>query len=145
VKHDRVKVLVFSVAGDVHGIITFGIRCTSLDIVEARGRIIVGRIRVGASAGELGQDFLAQPLQRGCVALGTDAAEHWVGWEPLKEDVQKMFDSVDYSKISIREQVIKISKSGDVAWFSEILDFQVEVQGEQVNDPGTRFTGVLEK
>jgi len=79
------------------------------------------------------------------VTFGTDAAEHWIGWEPLKEDVQKMFDSADYSKISIREQVIKISKSGDVAWFSEILDFQVEVQGEQVNNPGIRFTGVLEK
>jgi hypothetical protein len=79
------------------------------------------------------------------VCFGTDAAERWVGWVSLKESLQKQFDAVENTKISAKDQVIMISQSADVAWFSYIMDAQVELQGDQVNFEGMRVTGVLEK
>ena len=79
------------------------------------------------------------------VTFGTDAAERWVGWEALNESLQKQFESFETKGISIRDQVIKISELGNVAWFSEIGDWDLLAQGEPVSLKGMRFSGVLEK
>ena len=79
------------------------------------------------------------------VFFGTDAAERWVGWEPLKESMQKQFDSVDNTHLKIRELVIKVHNSGEVAWVSLLWDFKGEAMGEQFSIEGARVTGVLEK
>ena len=46
------------------------------------------------------------------VNFGTDAAERWVGYTALKEAVQKQFDSFESTKMTVRDQVIKVHKSG---------------------------------
>jgi ketosteroid isomerase-like protein len=79
------------------------------------------------------------------VCFGTDAAERWVGWESLKESLQKQFDAFENTKLSVKDQVIKISQSTDVAWMSYITDAQAEVQGDLVKFEGIRGTAVFEK
>jgi ketosteroid isomerase-like protein len=79
------------------------------------------------------------------VNLGTDAAERWVGWEPFKNSIEKQFASLEETDISVREQVIKVHKSGEVAWFSEFMDLKGKAQGQPYALEGARFTGVLEK
>ncbi len=79
------------------------------------------------------------------VTFGTDAAERWVGWEALNESIQKQFESFDNFEISVTNQVLKISESGKVAWFSEVMDWDLTAQGEPVSMKGTRITGVIEK
>jgi ketosteroid isomerase-like protein len=79
------------------------------------------------------------------VNFGTDAAERWVGYETLKESVQQQFAAFDSTKLSVRDQVIKVHDSGNVAWFSEVADWDVAAQGQPVHIAGSRITGVLEK
>ena len=79
------------------------------------------------------------------VNFGTDAAEKWVGWESLKESIERQFKSMDVENISIKDQVIKVHKSGEVAWFSEVIDFSGKTQGQPFNVEGFRLTGTLEK
>ena len=79
------------------------------------------------------------------VNYGTDAAEYFVGWEALKESAQKMFPSFENIKLTVKDQVIKVHPSGNVAWFSEIADWDLVVEGKPVRSEGCRFTGVLEK
>lgn len=79
------------------------------------------------------------------VNFGTDANERLVGWEELKELMQKQFASTENSKLSIKDRVIKVHESGKVAWFSEIIDWNLESQGQEVELKGLRTTGVLEK
>lgn len=79
------------------------------------------------------------------VVYGSDAPEQWVGWEPLKESVKKMFPSLENTKIKVKEQVIKVHPSGNVAWFSQVWDWDLVVEGKAVHSDGQRFTGVLEK
>ena len=59
------------------------------------------------------------------VNFGTDAAERWIGYTALKEAVQKQFDAFESTKMTVRDQVIKVHKSGEAAWFSEIADWNV--------------------
>jgi len=79
------------------------------------------------------------------INFGTDAAEKWVGWETLKESMERQFKSIDIDNFSIKDQVIRVHKSGEVAWFSEVLDFTGKTQGKPFTVEGFRLTGVLEK
>ena len=79
------------------------------------------------------------------VNYGSDAAEHFVGWEALKESVEKMLPSLENTKITVKDQVIKVHPSGNVAWFSEVWDWNLVVEGKPVHSGDQRLTGVLEK
>jgi hypothetical protein len=79
------------------------------------------------------------------INFGTDAAERWVGYETLREAVRKQFDAFKNARLTVREQVIKVHKSGEVAWFSEIVDWNVIAMGDTIEIKDSRFTGVLEK
>jgi len=79
------------------------------------------------------------------IIFGTDAAEHWIGWEPMIEAQKRFFESTEESDISIRDQVIKVHKSAEVAWFSELMDWNGVIQGEPFSFEGIRLTGVMEK
>ncbi len=79
------------------------------------------------------------------VSFGTDAAERFVGWEQGKESLQNAFASFENTKISVKDQVVKVHQSGEVAWFSEIIDWDLLAQGQPVKLQGIRLTGVLEK
>ena len=79
------------------------------------------------------------------VNFGTDAGERWVGWDAMKASMEQQFAAFEDSKVSIRNQVIKVRDSGQVAWFSEIMDWSTMTQGQQVDLKGIRLTGILEK
>ena len=79
------------------------------------------------------------------VNYGSDAAEHFVGWEALKESVEKMLPSLENTKITVKDQVIKVHPPGNVAWFSEVWDWDLVVEGKPVHSGDQRLTGVLEK
>jgi len=79
------------------------------------------------------------------VNSGTDAAEYFVGWESLKESVEKMLPSLEKIKITVKDQVVKVHHSGEVAWFSEVWDWDLVVEGKPMRSEGQRLTGVLEK
>ncbi len=79
------------------------------------------------------------------VNFGTDAAERWVGWDALKDSVEKQFASFDKTKLTVRDQSIKVDPSGNVAWFSEVADWDIVAQGKPAHIEGSRITGVLEK
>lgn len=79
------------------------------------------------------------------VNFGTDAAERWVGWDALKDSVEKQFAFFDKTKLTVKDQSIKVNSLGNVAWFSEVADWDVIAQGEPTHIEGSRITGVLEK
>jgi len=68
------------------------------------------------------------------------------GFEDFKK-AEKFWSSPDFKAIryEIRDLKIKISKSGDTAWFFCILDDINEWKGQPANWENTRWTGVLEK
>jgi ketosteroid isomerase-like protein len=79
------------------------------------------------------------------VSFGTDAAERFVGYDALRKSVEAQFASFDGSKLTVRDEVVKASRGGDAAWFSEVVDWDTKAGGQPVNLKGCRFTGVLEK
>lgn len=79
------------------------------------------------------------------VNFGTDRAERWVGWQKLKESVEKQFASFDNIKLTVKDQVIQVNRTGNSAWFSEVVDWDMTIQGESNHIEGSRITGVLVK
>lgn len=79
------------------------------------------------------------------VVYGSDAPEHWVGWKALEEAVRQMLPVLDNVTVTVREQTIKLHRDGEVAWFSEIWDWDYSIEGNPVHSEGQRLTGVLEK
>ena len=79
------------------------------------------------------------------VHIGTDTGEYWVGWEHLKKDTIQMFDGLKSYKADIRDLRITLSRSGDVAWFTFLLDTVVQTEQEKVQTKNGRYSGVMEK
>jgi len=79
------------------------------------------------------------------IVFGTDAAERFVGYEPFAESVKKQFESFEEAKYTSRERVIKVHKSGEVAWASMLVDVRGKTQGQPFAVEGWRITGVFEK
>jgi Tol biopolymer transport system component len=68
------------------------------------------------------------------------------GFEEFKK-AERLWMSPNFKAVryEIRDLRIKLSKSGDVAWFFCILDDINEWKGQPANWENTRWTGVLEK
>ncbi len=77
------------------------------------------------------------------VNYGSDALEYVVGWESLKESVEGMLPSLQNIKITVKDQVIKVHHSGEMAWFSEVWDWDLVAEGKRVRSEGQRLTGVF--
>ena len=78
------------------------------------------------------------------VIIGTDSSERIIGWDNLKEVLEKQFAGTESSKLTVKDQVIKVNKSGTAAWFSEVIDWDITFSGEASTIEGLRTTGVLE-
>ena len=79
------------------------------------------------------------------VLFGTEGDEQMVGFAAINKAMSRQFDEVENTLINISEQKIKISKDGNIAWFSQVLDYNFNYQGEYMTFEGIRSTGVMEK
>ena len=79
------------------------------------------------------------------VTFGTDASERWVGFDAVRDSFAKQVGAFEVEKIDTKDQVIKIAISGKVAWFSQVVDWQIASNGNSQTISGIRVTGVLEK
>ena len=78
------------------------------------------------------------------VSFGTDDVERWQGWGALEESIKEQFASFNVLGIKRKNKTIKYSQTGDTAWFSEVVDWEVLSAGQKASLEGIRFTGVLE-
>lgn len=69
------------------------------------------------------------------------------GFEALKKQSQDVWMTPHFKAISfdVRDLKIRFSRSGDVAWYSAVLDDIAEWKGKRGGWYNTRWTGVLEK
>ena len=92
---------------------------------------------------ELHATVMAQ--DKDMVNFGTDIAEHHVGWEAWKESHIAQWEAIDKTEISSTDLTVFLAETGNVAWFSDITNWSIVVQGDTLNINNARLTGVLEK
>lgn len=78
------------------------------------------------------------------IIFGTDAAEYWVGYETARESIEFQLGVFEGTQGSVRNQVVKVHESGEVAWFTEMMDMEV-TSGDERIELTVWFSGVLEK
>jgi len=79
------------------------------------------------------------------VVFGTDAAEHFVGWEPWRESLSGMFESYDEVTLDPKDLSIAVDDDGAMAWATAIYDWTLTAAGEPMVIDGMRVTFVFEK
>ena len=78
------------------------------------------------------------------IIFGTDEAEYWVGYEMARESIEFQLGVYEDTEGTVRNQIVKVHDSGEVAWFTEMMDLGVTSGGERM-DLTIWFSGVLEK
>src|ERR1043165_3618230 len=78
------------------------------------------------------------------VCYGSDQSERFVGYKMFEEAVTQMLPALADIRITTNNQVVKLSNSGDVAWFSEVWNWSLKMEGKPVQMNGQRLTCTLE-
>lgn len=82
----------------------------------------------------------------GLFIFNPDSKSTVVGWEAFARNFATWMDPrFKATLLDVRDLRITFSRSGDVAWFSAILDDLGEWDGKPIGWKDTRWTGVLEK
>lgn len=79
------------------------------------------------------------------VILGTDENELWVDKNSMGESQKRAYETFSTVKLSVRDKILKMCKTGGQAWFYMKVNWYVESEGKQFTFSGIRTTGVLEK
>lgn len=79
------------------------------------------------------------------VCIGTETYEKLIGWKQIESAIKNQFKTFKDTYISVNNQIINISDSGNTAWFSEILEYNFMYKGLHKSFQGIRYTGVLIK
>ncbi|MFQ6092017.1 MAG: nuclear transport factor 2 family protein [bacterium] len=80
----------------------------------------------------------------GMVNFGTDVAERWVGWEALKEGLQRQFEAFSDTKVTPHHIDIHVSGTGTTAWLAQAMTVSTKFLDKPV-ELEARITGVFEK
>ncbi|MCJ7628344.1 MAG: nuclear transport factor 2 family protein [Longimicrobiales bacterium] len=78
------------------------------------------------------------------VIFGTDAAEYWVGYDAARASLEFQISVFEDLEGVNRNQDIKVHSSGQVAWFTQMIDWGITSGGERI-EMTAWFSGVLEK
>jgi ketosteroid isomerase-like protein len=79
------------------------------------------------------------------VSFGTDAAEIWVGWDPLRKAIDDQLKAAGPTQWALRDVRVKVHASGEVAYASYLLDLKGTSGGQPFDVKGMRVLGVLER
>jgi uncharacterized protein (TIGR02246 family) len=78
------------------------------------------------------------------VAFGSDEGETWLGWEEFRSASEKLFGAIRELHWNRGTPVIRFSRDGTVAWFTEELS-ACYVSANEKGECSFRFSGVAEK
>jgi hypothetical protein len=78
------------------------------------------------------------------IFFGTDAQERWIGKDEFIAAQQAFFDATSDSKLEIYKSTIKLNKTGDVAWTSCMVNWDIISGDQSMRLEGLRMTCVLE-
>lgn len=79
------------------------------------------------------------------VSFGTDRTERWVGYDTLMDSVRAQLSAFQTTGIDVHDQVVRVHPSGEVAYFSEVIDWTIRAGDQEMALHDVRLTGVLER
>ena len=79
------------------------------------------------------------------IILGTDEDELWIDKASMVDAQKRAYGTFEKVKLSVRDKVLKMDRSGKTAWFYMKVNWFVESKGEKYKFDDVRTTGVLEK
>lgn len=114
-------------------------------IEKANAKEIVQKLYRSFESKDIGLMSTIMAHDEDMVNFGTDVTEHEVGWKEWEKSHLAQFEAIDKAKLTSKDLTVFLSKSGDVAWFSDITDWNLVIQNDSLDINNIRITGVLEK
>ena len=84
-------------------------------------------------------------FSKDAVLIGTDEAEFLTGWEEIEPSIIAQLAVIKDAKFDTRNLNITISKSGDMASYTSIIDFSFTDGGVAGSLKNVRYSGVIKK
>ena len=78
------------------------------------------------------------------ILIGTDAAEYYSGWEAMKTSIEGQL-AIENPTFTHSNRNVIMSSSGDMASYTQLLNFSFEVNGEFMSVENVRNSGVIQK
>lgn len=78
------------------------------------------------------------------ILIGTDKSEYLKGWSEIEPSIVGQL-AIEDPKFSTRDLNIVMSSSGDMASYTQLLDFSFNVNGENGEIKDVRNSGVIKK
>ena len=78
------------------------------------------------------------------VLIGTDAAEYYSGWEAMKASIEGQL-AIENPMFTHSNRNVIMSSSGDMASYTQLLNFSFDVDGASMSVENVRNSGVIQK
>jgi uncharacterized protein (TIGR02246 family) len=111
----------------------------------AEVRTVLDKMVRAWETGDAGAVEAIMAKDKDAVWFGTDAGEHFVGYEPVRASIGKQFATYQGTKVQVKDRSIRLSASGTVAWATEVMDLSTRSGSDSVTLSGMRVSSVLEK
>jgi len=120
---------------------------TQVDLVAEREKALKVLVNFNKAHEEKNLDLLLSCFsdKPDIIILGTDENELWVDKVSMGEAQKRAYETFSEVKLSERDKILQMCKSGGQAWFYMKVNWYVESGGKQYTFEGIRTTGVLEK
>ncbi len=79
------------------------------------------------------------------VHIGTDQDEIWYNWQDFYNLMKVQLEQHKGSIINYKNTTVRYNSTGNVAWYSQLIDHCPETKGDDICIEGFRHTGVMEK
>lgn len=117
---------------------------TQTENAAAEVKAVLDKLVRAWETGDIAAVDAIMAKDKDAVWFGTDAAEHFVGYEPVRASFAKQFATYQ-AKVQLKERSIKLSTSETAAWATEVMDLSARMGSESATVSGIRVTSVLEK
>jgi len=79
------------------------------------------------------------------VSFRTDLSEHFIGWEAWKTLHLEQWEVIDETKITSTDLTVFLAEKGNIAWFSDVTNWNFKIKDNSIKINNIRINGVLEK
>lgn len=117
----------------------------NLDAEKAKVEAVLDQLNQALEIEDIGLVANITGQDNDLIVIGTAPEEFLIGWNVYRDALNKQFELFESTKLSVVNRMVKVHASGNIAWFSEIMDVNYAIKGKSFILKGVRVSGVLEK
>ena len=113
--------------------------------IEKSVKLLLRKLITAQETGDINAFSECFTHNNNAVHIGTDQDEIWYNWQDFFNLMKIQLEQHKGSTINHKNTTVHHNSTGDVAWYSQLIDRCPQTNGDDVCIEGFRHTGVMEK